>query len=113
MLPTHRHVATHEGREIWQRQPGFEFTPVMLGKIASYIVRAPDRRYTVFAFMYSMLVDLDGADLDEDRLLDEAIRVIEHTLDQNFSPPQQDLTFEYHDAGWVEVHDPRWWISTH
>lgn len=113
MLSTHQHVATHNGYEIWQRQPGFEFTPVMLGKIASFIVRAPDRQYTVIAFMYSMLVNLEGAELGEDRLLDEAIRVIESTIDQTSPPPQQDLAFEYHDAVWVEVHDPRWWISTH
>jgi len=113
MLTTHRHVATHDGYEIWQRQPGFEFTPVMLGKIASFIARAPDGRYAVFAFMYSMLANLDGADLREDRLLDEAIRVIEHAIDQSPIGHQPDRTFEYHDAAWVEVRDPRWWISTH
>jgi hypothetical protein len=112
VLSTHRHVATHNGHEIWQRQPGFEFTPVMLGKIASYIARAPDGRYTVFAFMYSMLASLEGAKLQEDRLLDEAIRVIEQTIDQMDTTPQQDHTFEYHDAAWLEVRDPQWWIST-
>jgi hypothetical protein len=112
VLSTHRHVATHDGHEIWLRQPGFEFTPVMLGEIASYIARTPDGRYTVFAFMYSMLASLEGAELQEDRLLDEAIRVIERAMDQMATTPQQDRKFEYHDAAWVEVHDPQWWIST-
>ena len=113
MLATHRRVATHNGYEIWQRQPGFEFTPVMLGKIASFIVRAPDGRYLIFAFMYSMLANLDGADLREDRLLDAAMRVIEREVDQPSTTDQPDFTFEYHDAAWVEVRDPRWWIRTH
>jgi len=112
VLPTHRHVETHHGVEIWQRQPGFEFTPVMLGKIASFVALTPDKRYTVFAFMYSMLAGLNGADIREDRLLAEALQVIETTIDQAPIGKRQELTFEYRDAAWVEVSAPRWWIHT-
>ncbi|HEX7103011.1 MAG TPA: hypothetical protein VF201_10255 [Nitrolancea sp.] len=110
MLATHQLVETHNGHEIWQRQPGFEFTPVMLGKIASFVVRAPDGQFSVFAFMYPLLASLEG-DFQEERLLNEAVRLIEHATKQISAPHQQDLTFEYHEAAWVEVYDPRWWIS--
>ena len=84
----------------------------MLGKVASFIARVPDGRFSVFAFMYSMLAILEGVEIEEERLLDEAIRMIESAIDRGVAARHQDLTFEYHDAIWVEVSEPRWWIRT-
>ncbi|MEZ4571643.1 MAG: hypothetical protein R2849_15180 [Thermomicrobiales bacterium] len=68
MLDTHRQVAEHKGYTIYQRQPGFEFTPVMLAKVASYIALDTDDRWTVYAFMYSLLLNLEGPPIDEEDL---------------------------------------------
>ena len=112
MLPSHQRVATYGAYEIWQRQPGFEFTPMMLGKVASFIARVPDGRFSVFAFMYSMLAILEGVEIEEERLLDEAIRMIERVIDRDAAGQQIDFTFEYRDDTWVEVSEPLWWIRT-
>jgi hypothetical protein len=112
MLPSHRRIEIYDGYEIWQRQPGFEFTPVMLGKVASFIAQGAQGRFIVFAFMYSMLASLAGVEIREDRLLDEAVRTIEGAIDRAADVHHQDLTFEYHDNAWVEVSEPRWWIRT-
>ena len=113
MLPTHRRVETYNGYEIQQRQPGFEFTPVMLGNIASFIAQGPEGNFSVFAFMYSMLASLEGVEIREERLLDDAVRVIEGAIDRASIAHRQELTFEYHDNTWVEVSEPRWWIRTY
>jgi hypothetical protein len=112
MLPTHRHVATHDGFQIYLRQPGFEFTPVMLGKIASFIVRSADGTTAVCAFMYSLLLTLDGTEIDEGELLAMAVAMIKAQIDAGRISDKRDVTFEYHDSGFREVVSPRWWIST-
>lgn len=112
MLPTHQHVATYNGYEVHQRQPGFEFTPMTLGKIASFIVQEPDGSITVLAFMYSMLASLGDPLIREDRLTEQAIQTIEGAIDRGGFAAHQDVTFEYHDGTWDEVSNPRWWIST-
>lgn len=111
MLPTHGLVATHDGHAIHQRQPGFELTPMSLGKIASYVVVAPDTTYAVCAFFYSMLDALDGQPLDEPLLLDSAVRAIETSIDAHRIIPGHEHTFVYKGGGFVEVNDPKWWVA--
>jgi hypothetical protein len=112
MLPTHRRVATYRGREIYQRQPGFEYTPVLLGKIASFVVTWAGGD-AVCAFMYSLLDALGGAPPDEAILLAAAVQAIEARIDAGALAPRTDETYEYRDGTFVEVRDPRWWISVY
>lgn len=111
MRETHERVADYRDHVIWLRRPGFEFTPVMLGKIASFIVRGPDDTVAVFAFMYSLLDYLDGPPANEAQLLDEARRVIEAAIEAHPLPHQHEATYEYRDGAWTPVTAPRWWIS--
>lgn len=108
MLPTHRLVATHRGHAIYQRQPGFEYTPVMLGKIASFVVTWAGGD-AVCAFMYSLL----DTPPDEAALLAAAVQTIEERIDAGALAPRTDATYEYRDGRFVEVRDPRWWISVY
>lgn len=112
MLPTHTHVATHRGHDIYQRRPGFEYTPVMLGKIASYVVTWAGGD-AVCAFMYSLLDARGGAPPDEAALLADAVRAIEARIDAGALAPRADATYEYRDGRFVEVRAPRWWISVY
>lgn len=112
MLPTHQYVTTHENFAIYLRQPGFEYTPVMLAKIASYIARRDDGHWAVFAFMYSLLAQLDGASLDEEALLEAAIETIKARLDAGQPGHRAELTFEFRSGAYREVIAPRWWIAT-
>ena len=111
MLHTHRQVATHHGAAIHQRQPGFEYTPIMLAKVASYLVQAPDGSLTVFAFLYSLLEGVGGAVVDEAGLLAQAVAVIGQELDAGIGSGE-DHTYEYHGGRFVAVEQPRWWIPT-
>lgn len=113
MLPTHRRVAEHKGYTIYQRDPGFEFTPVMLAKVASHIVQGEDGRWTVFAFMYSLLSQLDNPYIDEESLLDAAVGTITERIDSGALEHRAELTFEYRFGVFIEVIAPRWWITTH
>ena len=112
MLPSHEHVATYNDHEVYRRKPGFEFTPILLGKIASFLVQAPDGGVASFAFMYSMLLVLNSEDIREEQLLADALRRIEELIEQGTVSSYQDKTMEYHSGTWVEVSEPRWWIST-
>ena len=113
MLETHRQVATHKGYTIYQRQPGFEYTPVMLGKIASYIVRHEDGGWTVFAFMYSLLSKLGNPNIEEDSLLSAAVGTIQEEIDGGELDNHAERTFEYRLGRFEEVTSPRWWIPTY
>ena len=86
---------------------------MMLGKVASFIARVPDGKFSVFAFMYSMLAILEGVEIQEERLLDEAVFEIEKVIDRDAAGQQIDFTFEYRDETWVEVDEPRWWIRAY
>jgi hypothetical protein len=112
MLPTHHHVATHDGFQIYLRQPGFEFTPVMLGKVASFVVRGRDGATAACAFMYSLLITLDGTVIDEGELLAAAVAVIKGQIEAGRISDERDLTFEYRENAFREVTSPRWWIPT-
>lgn len=112
LLPTHRLVETYCDHEIWQRQPGFEYTPVMLGKIASFLVHWQHDRLAVFAFSYSLLERLEQPDLSEDALLAAARAVIRQGIDRSLLRPGTDTTFTHRDGDYVEVRAPAWWIPT-
>ena len=113
MLATHRYVTTHNGWTIYLRQPGFEFTPVTLAKIASYIVQNDTGSWTVFAFMYSLLLELEGVSLEEEKLLETAVETIQNYLDEEKLRHRDEVTFEYRAGAYVEVIAPRWWIASH
>lgn len=113
MLETHREAGTHGGYTLYLRDPGFEFTPVMLAKVASFIVQGEDGGWTVAAFMYSLLSRLDGHEIEEAALLDAAVETIKEKIDAGEIEPRTDLTFEYREGGFREVISPRWWITTH
>jgi len=112
VLETHELVETCNGYEIYRRKPGFEFTPISLGKIASFIVRGPGGSVTVAAFMYSMPAALEDEKIQEAGLLKDAVHIIEDVIDREEVTRRRDLTFEYHGGAWIEVSGPRWWIST-
>lgn len=109
MLKTHKFVIAHSEHEIYQRLPGFEFTPTMLAKIASYLVRAPHGQITVFAFLYSLLLEATGQSVDEGRLLADAVDVIRQSIDAG-RLEAVDYTYEYRGGEFVIVDHPRWWI---
>jgi len=110
MLPTHELVATRAGHEVYRRRPGFEFTPVILGKIASFLVRAPDGALSGFAFMYPLLDAID-AEVNEDALLADALALITRAIDAGDITAWRDRTFERRAGAWVEIDEPRWWVS--
>lgn len=109
MLNTHRFVAAYREHEIYQRLPGFEFTPTVLAKIASYLVKAPNGQISVFAFLYSLLLEATGQPLDEERLLAEVVDVIQRSIEAG-RLGTVDYTYEYRNGKFVPVDQPRWWI---
>jgi hypothetical protein len=113
MLETHRQVGTHKDYTIYQRQPGFEYTPVMLGKIASFIARHDDGGWTVFAFMYPLIPRLDGPPVDEAGLLQDAAGVIQECIDAGDLDNHAERTYEHRFGRYEEVISPRWWIPTY
>ena len=112
MLPTHQYITTHNGYEIYQRKPGFEFTPITLGEIASYIVRGEGGSVAVAAFMYSMLIALEGKSIDEDKILAHAVATIRGYIDAGRTGNHEELTFAYNHGTFVEVSSPRWWVNS-
>lgn len=112
MLPTHSHVASHGEYEIHQRQPGFEFTPVLLGKIASFLLVSPDQRLASVAFMYPLLALLDDPTITEEQLLGTAIETISSLIDKQLVSDRHEATFEYREGAWRQVCDPLWWVPT-
>jgi hypothetical protein len=112
MPDTHRRVGTHKGYTIYQREPGFEFTPVMLGKIASFFVRHEDGGWIVFAFMYPMIPHIEDKPADEEARLQTAAGVIQECIDVREIDNHAERTFEFRYGRWEEVIAPRWWIPT-
>jgi hypothetical protein len=111
MLDSHERVRNYEGHEIYLRKPGFEFTPVTLLKIASFLVRGPTGQLAVFAFAYSLLDEVEREPFDEDALLDSAVRLSEAMIDASEIEDRTDRTFRYRSGQWEEVENPDWWIS--
>ncbi len=112
MLATHRLVTTYRDYAIYQRDPGFEFTPMLLGKVASFLVTWPENQVLVCAFMYALLDTLAGETSDETVLLARAIETITAWLDDHEPHHRAELTFELRDGRYEEVAAPRWWIPT-
>ncbi len=106
-------VRTHRGHVIRRREPGFEFTPMLLGKISAYLVVPPQADPAVFAFMFPFPeLDRRPAPLDEGRLADLALSRITAAIDDGAVIPGQQRTYELRGEIWQEVEAPRWWIST-
>src|SRR2546422_9315555 len=102
-LPTHRLLRDYGGHAIYLRNPGFEFTPVTLRKIASFVVAGTNKTLAVFAFAYSMLDGLEGGGIEEDPLLAEALAVIKKRIDAGEIEHNRDYIYELQDGAFVEV----------
>jgi len=98
------------GHRIERRAPGFEFTPVLLGKITTYFVVLADGGAAVFAFMYSFFVT-GTSDPDEDELARMALEVVEAAVTTGAAKAGSDHMYELDATGWHLVADPKWWIS--
>ena len=104
-------VQIHAGRRIERRRPGFEFTPVLLGKITSFLVRSGKDAPAVFAFMYRFPeLDGEGGEVDESVLADLAVAVIRDVIDTDGLSENFEATYELHSGQWHAVPDPRWWV---
>jgi hypothetical protein len=112
MLPTHEHLEDHRGQTLYRRKPGFEYTPIVLGRLASFLVRGSDDQLAVFAFMVPFLGDTPGGAATDSALLDAAADVIRATIDQGALPDHLELTFAYRAGRYVAVTNPRWWVPT-
>lgn len=115
MLPTHEYIEEHHGFTVYRRKPGFEFTPMTLGKIASFLIVGPKGTVAVAAFFYSMLDALENGDgndvMDEAFLLEEARQQVEDEIARGSAHHRADLTFEWRTGAWTAIAAPRWWIS--
>lgn len=112
MLSTHEHIADYRDHVISRRKPGFEYTPILLGRIASFLVRGPSGHLAVFAFMVPLLPE-EAGDTDGDAaLLDAAAGVIRATIDRGALPARLEATYEYRGGRYVGVTAPHWWIPT-
>lgn len=112
MLATHRLATTYRGYAIYQRDPGFEFTPMLLGKIASFLVTWPENQVLVCAFMYALLDTPAGEAGTEPVLLARAVETIQAWLDSHEPRHRAEITFELRGGRYEEVIAPRWWIPT-
>lgn len=104
-------VSAHRGHEILRRQPGFEFTPVLLGKITSYLVLPPEEDPGVFAFMFRFPELERASPVDEAQLAEHAVEVMRAVIDAGERIAGRERTFELRRTAWTEVTRPRWWIS--
>lgn len=112
MLPNYQHRVTHHGYAVYLRSPGFEYTPMGLQKIASFIVQDEAGHLSVFAFAYSVLTSLPGPAVIEDALLAQAVEVIQRAVDAHSVAERQDYPQEYRDGAFVAVQRPRWWLPS-
>lgn len=112
MLANFQLTTTYQGYEIYQRDPGFEYTPIALHKFASFVVRAGARQLAVFAFRYSLLAPLRDGPVDEQVLLQAAVHVIQRTIAAQAVEDRHEYTFDYQDGAYVAVHEPAWWLPS-
>lgn len=110
MLPTHEHLGDYRGYALYRRQPGLEYPPILLGRIASFLVRGPDDRRAVFAFMVPLLGDAPGGVATDSARLDAAADVIRATIDRGALRDHLELTFAYRAGRYIAVTAPRWWV---
>jgi len=104
-------VESCAGHRIERRRPGFEFTPGLLGKLTTYLVRPPGGGAAVFAFMYRFPeLATPGASADEVRLAELALATIRQVVESDGVRPGTELTYELREAAWDAVAAPRWWV---
>ncbi len=104
-------IAEHAGHQILRRKPGFEFTPMLLGKISSLIVRPPTGGFAVFAFMFPLLNSQgDLAAADEPHLANEALSITRLAIEQNSATHGRQMAYEWQGDRWQEVFNPSWWV---
>ncbi len=104
-------VTEHAGHQVLRRRPGFEFTPILLGKVSSLIVRPPTGGWAVVAFMVPLLTGQgDSTDVAESHLTTEAVAVTRLAIDDGRALDGAELTYEWRDGGWPEVLHPAWWL---
>jgi hypothetical protein len=111
LLPTHRLIKTYKGAEIYLRNPGFEFTPMSMRKIASFICSTLEDQRAVLAFSYSMLDFTNVEELPDAALLEEATGVIQSLIDEGGIEDRQEYTYELRGAGFQPVRNPKWWVK--
>lgn len=99
-----------DGYEIRRRMPGFEFTPVLLGKISSYLVFDTSGSSGAFAFMYRFSTLRREAEPDEAYLAQMAVETIKQAIQAPQRVADTDRTFELRDGRWTEVERPAWWV---
>lgn len=98
------------GYEILRRKPGFEFTPVLLGKISSDLVIDDSGSLGAFAFMYRFRTPRREPEADETQLAQMAVDVMKQAVDAPDRLVGADHTFELRDGRWTEVERPAWWV---
>ncbi len=104
-------VTEHAGHQVLRRRPGFEFTPILLGKVSSLIVRPPTGGWAVVAFMVPLLTGQgDSTDVAESHLTTEAVTITRLAIDEGRAIDGAELTYEWRDGGWREVPQPAWWL---
>lgn len=111
MLENYQRRATHRDYEIYLRSPGFEFTPMGLQKIASFLIQDSSGGVTVAAFAYSVLALLETR-ISEDLLLSQAIELLEGVIEDGQVRDRQDSTYEYRNGAFVTVTKPPWWLPS-
>lgn len=99
-----------DGYEIRRRMPGFEFTPVLLGKISSYLIFDTSGSSGVFAFMYRFRTPRGEGEPDEALLARMAVEGIKQAVRAPQPVVGVDRTFELVDGRWTEVERPAWWV---
>ena len=112
MLENYQRRATHRKYDIYLRSPGFEFTPMGLQKIASFLVQDSSGAVSVVAFAYSVLTSLRKTPLSEEALLSQAVEVIKRSIEATQLRDRQDYPYEYRDGAFVAVVRPGWWLPS-
>jgi hypothetical protein len=109
--PIFESLTKHAEHQVLRRRPGFEFTPVLLGKISPLIVRPPTGGWAVFTFMFPLLTRKgDPTDEDESHLTTAPDTITRLAIDEGRAINSAELTYEWRDGGWREVLHPAWWL---
>jgi hypothetical protein len=88
------------------RRPGFEFTPILLGKLATFLALRQDA-VAAFAFLVPFAPTLP----DDPTLLATAQELVRQEIMAGRVADRQERTFEYRNGAFREVHAPRWWVA--
>ena len=109
---TFAEVGRHGDYVILRRQPGFEFSPGLLGKIGSYLARRDGEEAPgVFAFMYHFAeLTPDAPPPPEEEIERLALEEVQRALNGD-AVGGRERTYELRGGDWVEVFRPAWWVS--